>query len=139
MAKNNLKNMSSEELFALAKQKEQDEKKWFAEENKAKVSELREERKQMLLKHKKELNEINKRIKELGGRVPVSSAVASGATGASAAIVELLEAGEMDTKTLRKKLDEMGVSVKNIGQNLNYLKKNGKIASVARGIYKKAE
>jgi hypothetical protein len=71
--------------------------------------------------------------------VPVSSAVASGATGATAAIVELLEAGELDTKTLRSRLDEMGVSVKNIGQTLSYLKKNGKVASVARGIYKKCD
>jgi hypothetical protein len=139
MGKNNLKNMSSEELFALANEKQADERQKIEEENKGKISELREERKQMLLRHKQEVNEINKRIKELGGRVPVSSAVASGATGATAAIVELLEAGEMDTKTLREKLDEMGVSVKNIGQTLAYLKKNGKVASVARGIYKKAD
>ena len=132
-------NMTADELYALAKQKEADEKKWFAEENKAKIASLREERKQMLNRHKKEVNEINAKIKQLGGRVPVSSAVAKGATGATAAIVEILEAGELDTKTLREKLDEMGVSVKNIGQTLAYLKKNGKLASVARGIYKKAD
>ena len=131
--------MNSEQLFALAKEKQEAERKWIEEENKGKIAELREERKQMLLRHKKEVNGVNKRIKELGGRVPVSSAVAKGATGATAAIVEILEAGELDTKTLREKLDEMGVSVKNIGQTLAYLKKNGKIASVARGIYKKSD
>lgn len=132
-------NMTADELYALAKQKEADEKKWFAEENKAKIASLREERKQMLNRHKKEIDEVNSRIESLGGRVPVSSAAAKGGAGATAAIVELLEAGEMGTKTLREKLDEMGVSVKNIGQTLAYLKKNGKVASVARGIYKKAD
>ena len=131
--------MTSEELFELAKKKQADERKWIEEENKGKIAELREERKQILLRHKKEINEVNAKIKSLGGRVPVSSAVAKGATGATAAIVEILEAGELDTKTLRERLDEQGVSVKNIGQTLSYLKKNGKIASVARGIYKKSD
>ena len=131
-----INNMTADELFALAKQKEADERKWIEEENKGQIAELREKRKQMLLRYKKEVNEINAKIKTLGGRVPVSSTVAKGAT---AAIVELLEAGELDTKKLREKLDEMGVSVKNIGQTLAYLKKNGKVASVARGIYRKPD
>ena len=134
-----IENMKSDELFALAKQKEADERKWIEEENKGKIAELREERKQMLLRHKKEVNGINAKIKALGGRVPVSSAVAKGGTSATVAIVELLETGELDTKTLREKLDEMGVSVRNIGQTLAYLKKNGKVTSVARGIYRKSD
>ena len=132
-----LNNMTADDLYKLAKQREADERKWIAEENKQKIADLREERKQMVLRHKKEINEVNSRIKSLGGRVPVSSAAAKGGAGATAAIVEILEAGELDTKTLREKLDEMGVSVKNIGQTLNYLKRNGEVASVARGIYKK--
>lgn len=132
-----LNNLTAEELYALAKQKEADERKWFEEENKARIAELREERKQMLIRHKKEVNEINARIKELGGRVPVSSAAAKGATSATAAIVEILEAGELDTRTIREKLDELGISVQSLGQTLSYLKRNGQVASVARGIYKK--
>ena len=139
MSDTDFQNMTADQIFALAEQKQAEERKWIAEENKAKVAELREERKQILQRHKKEINEVNAKIKSLGGRVPVSSAVAKGATGATAAIVEILEAGELDTKTLREKLDEMGVSVKNIGQTLAYLKKNGKVASVARGIYKKSD
>jgi hypothetical protein len=131
-------NMTADELYALAKQKEADEKKWIAEENKQKISDLREERKQLLLRHKKEVNEVNARIKALGGRVPVSSAASKGGAGATAAIVELLEAGELDKKAIREKLDAIGVSVGNLGQTLAYLKKNGKVASVARGVYKKA-
>ena len=137
MADNELENMTSEELYTLAKQKEADERKWIAKENKQKIVDLREERKQLLLRHKKEVNEVNARIKALGGRVPVSSAVAKGGTSVTAAIVELLEAGELDTKAIREKLDAIGVSVGNLGQTLAYLKKNGKVASVARGVYKK--
>jgi Pyruvate/2-oxoacid:ferredoxin oxidoreductase gamma subunit len=139
MTEKELKKLSSDELYALAKQKEEDERKWFEEENKAKIAELRQQRKEMLQRHKKEISEINKQIKSLGGRVPVSSAAVQGATSATAAIVEILEAGELDTKTIREKLDELGVGVKSLGQTLAYLKKNGQIASVARGIYKKAE
>ena len=139
MGKSQLEKMSSEELYALAKQKEEEERKRYEEENKAKLAALSEERKQMLLRHKQEIKEINARIKALGGRVPVSSAAAKGATSATAAIVELLEAGELDTRTIREKLDELGISVKSLGQTLSYLKRNGKVASVARGIYKKPD
>jgi hypothetical protein len=134
-----LNSLTAEELYALAKQKEADERKKFEEENKARIAELREERKQLLIRHKKEVDEINARIKELGGRVPVSSAAAKGAASATAAIVEILEAGELDTRTIREKLDELGISVQSLGQTLSYLKRNGQVASVARGIYKKAE
>lgn len=134
-----LNSLTAEELYALARQKEADERKKFEEQNKARIAELREERKQMLIRHKQEVNEINARIKELGGRVPVSSAAAKGAASATAAIVEILEAGELDTRTIRERLDELGISVQSLGQTLSYLKRNGQVASVARGIYKKAE
>lgn len=137
MADIDYENMTAEDLYALAKKKEEEERKWYEEENKAKIAELREARRQMLIRHKMEVNEINARIKGLGGRVPVSSAAAMGAASATAAIVEILEAGELDTKTIREKLDELGISVKSLGQTLNYLKRNGQVASVARGIYKK--
>ena len=133
-------NMSAEELFKLAKQREADERKWIAEENKQKIAELREERKQLLLRHKKEINEINSKIISLGGRVADASAAKKGRTGVSAAIMGFLEeVGEMDTTAIREKLDEIGVSVSNLGQSLAYLKKNGKVSIVSRGVYKKAE
>ena len=134
------KNMSADELFALANQKQADEKKWIEEENKGKIAELKDERKQILLRHKKEINEVNAKIKSLGGKVAGATTTGKGRTGVSAAIMGLLEDVEnMDTKTLRERLDEMGVSVGNLGQSLAYLKKNGKVDSVGRGVYKKAD
>lgn len=134
--------MTSEELFAFAKQKQADEKKWLAEENKQKIAEVRAERKAILLRQKKEINEINKRITELGGKVAGATATATGKGGAgiSAAIMGLLEEVEhMDTKAIREKLEGLGLSVGNLGQSLAYLKKGGKVDSVERGVYKKAE
>jgi hypothetical protein len=140
MAKNKLKNMSSEELFALANEKQADERQKIEEENKGKISELREERKQMLLRQKKEINEINKRITALGGKVAdAAAATGKGRTGVSAAIMGLLEDVEhMDTKTIKEKLEAVGVSVGNLAQSLAYLKKGGKVESVEHGVYKKA-
>jgi DNA-binding transcriptional ArsR family regulator len=132
--------ITSEELFALAKQKEADEKKWLAEENKQKIAEVRAERKAILLRQKEEINEINKRITALGGKVAGATATGKGGAGISAAIMGLLEEVEhMDTKAIREKLESLGLSVGNLGQSLAYLKKGGKVDSVERGVYKKAE
>ncbi len=135
-----LNNMTADDLYKLAKQREIDERKWIAEENKQKIAELREERKQLQARHKKEINEVNSRITALGGKVAGTSATGKGRTGISAAIVELLdEVGELDTTAIREKLNAIGVSVGNLGQTLAYLKKNGKVASVSRGVYKKPD
>lgn len=132
-------NMTADDLYKLAKQREIDERKWVAEKNKQKISELREERKQLQARHKKEINEVNSRILALGGKVAGTSTTGKGRTGISAAIVELLdEVGELDTTAIREKLNAIGVSVGNLGQTLAYLKKNGKVDSVSRGVYKKA-
>jgi len=133
-------NMTADDLYKLAKQRESDEQKWIAEENKQKIADLREERKQLQARHKKEINEVNSRIRALGGKVAGASTTGKGRTGISAAIVELLdEVGELDTTAIREKLNSIGVSVGNLGQTLAYLKKNGKVASVSRGVYKKPD
>ena len=133
-------NMTADDLYTLAKQREIDERKWIAEENKQKIADLREERKQLQARHKKEINEVNSRIRTLGGKIPAASATGKGRTGISAAIVELLdEVGELDTTAIREKLNSLGVSVGNLGQTLAYLKKNGKVDSVSRGVYKKPD
>ncbi|MEA3303311.1 MAG: hypothetical protein U9Q75_08580 [Pseudomonadota bacterium] len=133
-------NMTADDLYKLAKQRELDERKLIADQNKQKIAELREERKQLQARHKKEINEVNSRIRALGGKVAGTAATGKGRTGISAAIVELLdEVGELDTTTIREKLNDIGVSVGNLGQTLAYLKKNGKVDSVSRGVYKKSE
>ena len=132
--------MTAEELYTLAKQKKSDEKKWFAEENKQKITELRQERKQILIRQKKEINELNKKITALGGKVAGATTTGKGRTGVSAAIIGLLdEVEQMDTKMIREKLEALGVSVGNLGQSLTYLKSKGRVSSVERGVYKKSD
>lgn len=131
--------MTADELYKLAKQREIEERKKIAQENQQKIADLREERRQLQLRHKKEINEVNARIKALGGRVSGPATAGKGRTGASSAIVEILDAGEMDTKAIREKLEAIGISVSNLGQTLAYLKRNGRVASVARGIYAKVD
>lgn len=153
MSGNDYKNMTAEELYNLAKQREVEEQKKVMQEHQQKIAELREERRllqlkhnkeireeirQLKIRHKRELKDVNARIKAFGGRVSGASTAVKGRTGASAAIVDILNAGEMDTKAIREKLEALGVSVSNLGQTLAYLKRNGRVASVARGIYKKA-
>ena len=153
MSATDYNNMTAEELYNLAKQRKIEEQQKSMQENQQKIAELREERRQLQLqlskeireetrklknKFKDELKSVNAKIKTLGGRVSAASTTGKGRTGASAAIVDILDAGKMDTKAIREKLEAIGVSVGNLGQTLAYLKRNGRVTSVARGIYKKA-
>ena len=134
MAKKDLQKMSAEELYALAQKKEKEEEANQKEALKSKIAELREQKKSLMAKHRKELAAIDAEIRALGGR---SGARKGRQTGASAAILELLgKKGEMDTKSIRSKLESQGVAVSNLGQTMAYLKRNGKVKSTGRGVYK---
>ncbi|MGD8265590.1 MAG: hypothetical protein PVH09_03435 [Chromatiales bacterium] len=101
---------------------------------KTKIAELREQKKVLMAKHRKELAAIDAEIRALGGR---SGGRKGRQSGASAAILELLgKNGEMDTKSIRSKLESQGVAVSNLGQTMAYLKRNGKVKSTGRGVYK---
>jgi hypothetical protein len=134
MAKKDLKQMSAEELYALAQKKEKEEEAKQKEAMKTKIAELREQKKALMAKHRKELAAIDTEIRALGGR---SGGRKGRQSGASAAILELLgKNGEMDTKSIRSKLESQGVAVSNLGQTMAYLKRNGKVKSTGRGVYK---
>ncbi|MGD9256065.1 MAG: hypothetical protein PVF23_09905 [Chromatiales bacterium] len=134
MAKKDLKQMSAEELYALAQKKEKEEEAKQKEAMKTKIAELREQKKVLMAKHRKELAAIDAEIRALGGR---SGGRKGRQSGASAAILELLgKNGEMDTKSIRSKLESQGVAVSNLGQTMAYLKRNGKVKSTGRGVYK---
>lgn len=134
MAKKDLQEMSAEELYALAQKKEKEEEANQKEALKSKIAELREQKKSLMAKHRKELAAIDAEIRALGGR---GGARKGRQTGASAAILELLgKKGEMDTKSIRSKLESQGVAVSNLGQTMAYLKRNGKVKSTGRGVYK---
>lgn len=137
MAKKDIQQMSADELYALAQQKEKEEEAREKEALKAKITELRDKKKALMARHRKELAAIDAEIRALGGR---SGGGRKGRqTGASAAILELLgKKGEMDTRSIRSMLESQGVSVSNLGQTMAYLKRNGKVKSTGRGVYKLA-
>ncbi|MEJ2307953.1 MAG: hypothetical protein P8Z78_01395 [Gammaproteobacteria bacterium] len=106
------------------------------EKAKAELAKLRDERKELIAKHKKKLAALDAQIRAMGGRT--GGASKGRQTGASATILKLLADGEMDTKSIRSRLESMGISVSNLGQTMAYLKRNGKVKSAARGVYKLA-
>jgi hypothetical protein len=136
MGKKDIQQMSAEELYALAQKKEKEEEAVQKEKAKAELAKLRDERKELIAKHKKKLAAIDAQIRAMGGRT--GGASKGRQTGASATILKLLADGEMDTKSIRARLESMGISVSNLGQTMAYLKRNGKVKSAARGVYKLA-
>lgn len=136
MAKKDLQNLSAEELFALAKQKEKEEAQREKDKMRAKVADLKKQRKELLALHNKAISEIDSEIATLTGGS--KRGVQGRADGASAAILKALSAGEMDTKKIRAKLESQGIAVGNLPQTMAYLKRTGRVEAVARGVYRKA-
>lgn len=134
----NIKNLSSDELFELARQREQEEYEQEREARRAQLAELRAERKKILARHKRELAEIDAQIRDSGGRTRGGSRQGS-QTGISAAVLEILAAEKKaDTKHIRATLEASGINTTNLGQTLAYLKRTGKVKSPSRGMYAKA-
>lgn len=142
MAKKDIGNLSSEELFELAKQREQEEWQQQKDALRAQLAELRAERKQILARHKRELADIDARIRAAGGRTRGGAGAGASKgtqTGISTAVLELLGAvKKADTGTIRQQLEAQGVNTANLGQTLAYLKRTGRIKSLARGVYSAA-
>ena len=63
MAKKNLSDMSSEELYELARQREEQETAEEREAARAKVEELRDQRREMLARHRKEIAALEAEIR----------------------------------------------------------------------------
>jgi hypothetical protein len=136
MARKDINRLSSEELFELAKQRENEEMEQQKEALREQIAELRAERKQTVARHKRELAAIDSKIRALGGRTRSGGGGKGGQMGISGAVLELL-AGvrKMDTKQLREQLEAQGVNTANLGQTLAYLKRTGRVKSQGRGVY----
>lgn len=135
MARKDIKNLTSDELFELARQREMEEYEQEKETRRAQLAELRAERKKIVSRHKRELAEIDGQIRDLGGRTRGGSRQGS-QTGISAAVLEILGAEKKaDTKHIRASLEASGVNTDNLGQTLAYLKRTGRVKSPARGVY----
>lgn len=138
MAKKDIGSLTSEELFELAKQREQEEWEQEKEAMRAHLAELRAERKQMLARHKRELAEMDAQIRAAGGRTRGGGVGGrKGAqTGISGAVMDVLSGvKKADTKAIREQLEAQGINTANLGQTLAYLKRTGRVKSTGRGVY----
>ena len=133
MAKSkNVEELSSEELFALAKQKEAEERERQKEALRAELDKLRAEKKEMLARHRKEVAAIDARIRKLGGR----TGGRTGGGNVSAGILDILsDKKQHSTKDIQAQLQKRGIVANSLAQTLAYLKRQKKVKSPKRSIY----
>ena len=134
----NIEELSSEELYALAREREQAEAKAQAAQLAEQRAELRAQRKEMLARQRKELAEIEREIEKLGGAVRRSRPTRKSSDGPT--IVDQLcdivaTQPTMTVQEVREKAEAVGVGTQNLSQTLAYLKQKGRLVSPQRGVY----
>lgn len=144
-AKQKLSGLTAEELFSMARAREQEEAMQRDQESKEKRSELKARRKEIEARHRKELAELDREIQELGGPSPKQRGSVKrrrgGADGGtiSQKLCEIVATqSEMTTTEIRDHADATGIDTKNLSQTLAYLKRQGRLESPRRGVYKAA-
>jgi len=133
-----LEEMSAQELFELAKRKEQEEAEREREQVKAKIDELKAQRRDLIAEHNKQLAALDREIRRLrgGGR----GATGSGRGDMAQRVFDIVrQFGPISTKDIRSKLEEQRMDVANLSQTLAYLKRTGRVISPSRAVYAAAE
>ena len=129
--------LSAKELYKLAEKREKEEQEKKAAENKAKIDELKAQRKALIASHRKEIAAIDRQLKKLTGTSTgnkIKSKKAAGGTTDS--ILSLLTSHKsMTTAQIRTELENNGLTVNNLSQTLAYLKRTKRVSSPARSTY----
>lgn len=136
-----VKELSSDELFDLAKQRKAEEDAKRQAEAKAVVDKLRAKRREIVAKYNKELKAVDADINKLTGRGRKSSGSSGSRTpGVSSKILEIVKAkGEISTKEINAQLESAGIEAKNLSQTMAYLKRKGDVVSIGHGKYAPAK
>ena len=135
MAKKNVSDLSSEELYAMAKEREEQEAAEAREAAREQLDALRQQRRDLLARHRKELAAIDAEIRNLGGRTPRGRRRAGGVSVTDQVLDIVSGAKKISTKEIKAELDNRGIVANNLAQTLAYLKRQGKVKSPARSIY----
>ncbi|EHQ51796.1 hypothetical protein ECTPHS_03829 [Ectothiorhodospira sp. PHS-1] len=132
--------MSAQELYALARKREEQEAAAKEEEVREQRQALREQRRELVRRHRKELAALDREISKLGGKASGGRASrAADDAGPSQVICEIVASeSEMSIGEIRERAAAAGLNVKNISQTLGYLKKHGRLNSPRRGVYRAA-
>ncbi|MCG5512268.1 hypothetical protein [Ectothiorhodospira shaposhnikovii] len=132
--------MSAQELYALARKREEQEAAAKEEAVREQRQALREQRRELVRRHRKELAALDREISKLGGKVSAGRASRTvDDAGPSQVICEIVASEpEMSIGEIRERAAAAGLNVKNISQTLGYLKKQGRLDSPRRGVYRAA-
>jgi hypothetical protein len=132
--KKSLEELSADELYALAQEREQQEAEAQREAVKQQIDDLKAQRKALIAEHKKELAALDKEIRKLGGRT--RSRRSGGGENVTDVVYGIVQAaGEISTKDIRAQLEAQGVEAANLAQTLAYLKRQGRVTSPSRSVY----
>ena len=132
--------MSAEELYELARQREQEEAA-NADQSKEQIAELKQQRKALVAEHAKALKAIDKELSKLTGGKKSSGKRRSGAPRGqlSARALELVtKHGPIQGRDLKARLEKEGLDATYVAQALAGLKKKGQVTSPSRGLYQAA-
>lgn len=128
--------LSAQELYELAKKREQEEADQKREEAKQQIEELKQQRKELVSQHKKDLAAIDKEIRTLKRAAGAATRSTGRGGNISQAVIDIISAsGQASTKEIKAGLEQAGVDSNNLGQCLAYLKRKGRIYSPERAVY----
>jgi len=139
MAKKGLSDLSSDELYEMAREREQQEAEQAREAVRAQIEELRQTRREMLSRHRKELATLDAEIRGLGGRTTRGKRRGTAGGSVTEHVLEIVgKAKKISTKEIKAELEARGIVANNLAQTLAYLKRQGKVTSPARSVYSAA-
>ena len=135
MAKKSLADLSAEELYELAREREEQEALEAREAVRAQIDALREQRREMVARQRKELAAIDAEIRGLGGRT-AKGGKRRGSASVTEQVMEIVSsAKKISTKEIKAELENRGIVANNLAQTLAYLKRQGRVTSPSRSIY----
>lgn len=133
----NIEELSAKELYKLAEKREKEEQERKLAESKAEIEDLKNQRKDLIAQHRKELAAIDRKLKKLTGKSPARRGGGRKSDqGTTDSILALLASNKtMTTGQIRDELEKSGQSVANLSQTLSYLKRTERVTSPARSTY----
>jgi hypothetical protein len=137
-----IEEMSSAELYELAKLREDEEKERQKEMYQQKIEVLKLRKREITAEYKRGIKEIESEMQTLLGNKQRRKKPAPAGTGKMQATQQVVEylggVGEANTQQIRTYLEGIGIDVANLSQLLAYLKRMGRITSPKRAVYKVA-
>ena len=139
MAKKSLSGLSSDELYELAREREEQEAAEAKEVAREQIKALRAKRREAVARHRKELAAIDAEIREMGGRTGGGRRGGGNGVSVTEHVLEIVgSVKKISTKEIKAELENRGIVANNLAQTLAYLKRQGKVNSPSRSIYSRA-